>query len=137
MRAHPTADVLGNTFTTYYSTTLNASSYDNLTVNEWVATSLLSAEDGQNFTSWEDFYGPHNYNGDGFTSVVSLFASFDPLSADRVNKQRYNLSSYIFDEVSLGGFVVYGYDDRPAPSLSPPYAAEDIVIVRILGFILR
>ena len=34
MRARPTADVLGNTFTKYYSTILNASSYENLTVNE-------------------------------------------------------------------------------------------------------
>jgi hypothetical protein len=42
-----------------------------LLANEWVATDLIDADTGQNFSSWDEFYGPHLYNGDNFTTVVS------------------------------------------------------------------
>jgi len=61
LRAHTTADVLGNTFTNYYDKhTMNESVYYWMTANDWVATSRLSADTDQNFTSWErDFQPSH------------------------------------------------------------------------------
>jgi hypothetical protein len=52
----------------------------------------------------------------------------------KFEQQRYNLSSYIFDEAAIDdvdiAFAVYGYDANPAPAnAGPPYAAEDIIIV--------
>ena len=71
MRAHPTADVLGTTFTDHYDTQpLNETFYDELSANEWVITDRLNADTDQNFTSWGEFFGPHEYNGDSFTSIV-------------------------------------------------------------------
>lgn len=72
MRAHPTADVLGNTFTNYYVTqNMNETFYYEQSVNDWVVTDRLNADTEQNFTSWGEFYGPHDYSGDSFSSVVS------------------------------------------------------------------
>lgn len=53
MRAHGTADVIGNTFTTYYTTSqsANSSAYDALSASDFVSTDRLNAETGQNFTS--------------------------------------------------------------------------------------
>ncbi|MCJ1261797.1 hypothetical protein MMC22_001665 [Lobaria immixta] len=112
LRAHPAADVLGNTFTQDWDTPgLNQSYYYSLSVNEWVATDLLNADTGRNFTSWGEFYGPHMYDGDYFTT-----------------SQRYNLSSSIYDVMASGAIVVYGYGNRPATS-PQPYASEDIAIL--------
>ena len=42
--AHPAADALGNTLTTYYQThSLNDTFYDELSVNEWVAVDRIDA----------------------------------------------------------------------------------------------
>ncbi len=72
MRAQPTADVLGTTFTDYYDTqNMNETFYEELSTSEWVVTDRLNADTEQNFTSWGEFFGPHEYNGDSFSSVVS------------------------------------------------------------------
>ena len=87
LRAHPQADVIGNTFTTYYETNQspNSSVYDALSASEWVATDRLNAATGENFTSWGEFFGPHFYNGDTFTTV-----------------QQENITSSVFDIEALG-----------------------------------
>ena len=86
LRAHATADVIGNTFTTYYETdqSANSSVYDALSANDFVSTDRLNAETGQNFTSWGEFFGPHEYNGDFFTTV-----------------ERENITSSLFDNEAL------------------------------------
>ncbi|KAF7508487.1 hypothetical protein GJ744_009200 [Endocarpon pusillum] len=112
LRAHPRADVLGNTFTQYFNNpAINESAYYVLAASDWVATDRLNADTGQNFTSWGEFFGPRLYNGDYFTTT-----------------QRYDLSSYIFDVEASGGLELYGYNDRAAAP-APPYAADDIVIL--------
>lgn len=120
LRAHPTADALGNTFTTYYTTTpdIDPTFYDQLSADVWVAPVYLNAATGQNFTDWPEFFGPHAENGDFFTTT-----------------QRNNLSSIIFDENATGdnafasnGIVVYGFGNRTVTS-SQPYPAEQIVIL--------
>jgi hypothetical protein len=118
MRAHPSANVMGETMTNYWNS-LNDTSDDNynLAANEWVATDRLDANTGQNFSSWAEFFGPYLYDGDDFTTT-----------------QRYNLSSFIFDVAAIDGddvsFAVYGYSANPAPpNAAPPYSAEDIIIL--------
>ncbi|KAH0534195.1 hypothetical protein FGG08_007206 [Glutinoglossum americanum] len=118
MRAHHSADVMGETMTNYWNS-LNGTDdgYYILADSEWVATDRLNANTGQNFTSWAEFFGPHSYDGDTFTTT-----------------QRYNLSSFTFDVAATGSegvaFAVYGYGANPAPpNAAPPYAAEDIIIL--------
>lgn len=71
LRAHTTADVLGNTFTNYYENhPMDESVYYWMTARDWVATSRLNADTGRNFTSWGEFFGPHMYDGGYFTTTV-------------------------------------------------------------------
>ena len=113
MRAQPAADALGNTYTNYYNTQrLNETFYYELTSLDWVATTRINAATGRNFTSWGEFFGPHDYNGDLFTTT-----------------QRLNLSNEVFDIEGSGGIVVYGYDGYVLPNFTQPYAAEDIAIL--------
>jgi hypothetical protein len=73
MRAHPSADVMGETITDYWNTLNDTESdYYILSANEWVATDRLNANTGQNFTSWAEFFGPHLYDGDNFTTTVRV-----------------------------------------------------------------
>ena len=111
LRAHPSADVIGNTFTTYYQTnqSANSSVYDALSASDWVATDRLNAETGQNFTSWGEFFGPHQYNGDNFTTV-----------------ERENITSSLFDNEALG-IDIYGAS-VPATN-SQLYDPENIILL--------
>ncbi|KAL2291764.1 hypothetical protein FJTKL_11958 [Diaporthe vaccinii] len=113
MRAHHAADVMGNSLTEYYAGLSTSSpDYETLAADEWIATPRLNAETGVSFTSWAEFYGSYEYNGDSFTA-----------------KQRYNLSSEVFTSSAIGeeydSFAVY----NPAPQSSPPYPAEDIILL--------
>ena len=103
--------MLGNTFTSYFDSgrSPNSSVYDALAASEWVATDRLNAATGQNFTTWAEFFGPHEYNSDLFTTV-----------------QRENISSPTFDLSALG-IDIYGAT-TPA-SLPQLYAPEDIIIL--------
>ncbi|KAL8686862.1 MAG: hypothetical protein Q9224_005318, partial [Gallowayella concinna] len=111
LRAHETANVLGNTFSAYYS-----SQYSNTTVTNafagsaWIAQGYLNAETGQNFSSWAELYGPHQYNGDYFTTT-----------------QRDNFSSVVFDEAA-GGIVVSGFGNR-SDTPPQPYDAKNIILL--------
>lgn len=76
LRAHPAADVLGTTFTQYFDgPDLNTSYYNALVVNDWVSSSRINAETGQNFSSWGEFFGPHLIHDDYFTTVVCIMKS--------------------------------------------------------------
>ena len=111
LRAQPQADVLGNTFTTYYATNQspNSSVYDALSASEWVSTDRLNAETDQNFTSWGEFFGPHYYNGDAFTTV-----------------QRENISSSVFDDAALGIDI----EGASVPATSPQlYDPQNIILL--------
>ena len=111
LRAHPTADVIGNTFTTYFATnqSANSSVYDVLSASDWVVTDRLNANTGQNFTSWGEFFGPLQYNGDSFTNV-----------------ERENITSSLFDNEALG-IDIYG---ASIPATNPQlYEPENIIIL--------
>lgn len=77
-RAHKTADVLGDTYTKYYtsnSRTLNDSFVNYLSQSNWVAPNFLDAETGQNFATWADYYGPQEDRLDYFTRTVGTCTS--------------------------------------------------------------
>lgn len=77
MRAHHAADVMGNSLTQYYAGLSTISpDYETLAADEWIATPRLNAETNVNFTSWAEFYGPYEYNGDSFTTNVRQFRPF-------------------------------------------------------------
>jgi hypothetical protein len=111
MRAHHLADILGTTITAYFDS-LNTTSddYEALVSDEFVATDRLSAVTGQNFSDWGAFFGPHEIHNGDFTSV-----------------QRLNLSSELFVEESLGGYIPYGFGTNSYGTA--PYKAEDIIIL--------
>ncbi|KAE8142768.1 hypothetical protein BDV38DRAFT_234019 [Aspergillus pseudotamarii] len=62
---------------------------------------------GDNFKSWDEFYGPHKYNGDEFTTIM-----------------RYNMSNS--NPVSILGQSGFKFLNPPAGD--PPFAAENIVM---------
>ncbi|KNG88248.1 hypothetical protein ANOM_003056 [Aspergillus nomiae NRRL 13137] len=62
---------------------------------------------GDNFKSWDAFYGPHKYNGDEFTTIM-----------------RYNMSNS--NPVSIRDQSGFKFLNPPAGD--PPFAAENIVM---------
>ena len=120
MRAHFAGDVMGQTITTYFEGLNDTDSYP-LVADEWVVTDRINAETNRTFSSWAEFFGPHAFDGDEFTTT-----------------QRYNLSDTAFVEGAVGypneTFTIYGYDNEPSPANNaPPFAAEDIIIVSSLA----
>ncbi|KAL8805674.1 MAG: hypothetical protein Q9182_001818 [Xanthomendoza sp. 2 TL-2023] len=111
LRAHETANVLGTTFSAYYSSQAsNTTVTDAFAGSVWTAQGFLNAETGQNFSAWAELYGPHLYDGDYFTTT-----------------QRDNLSSVVFDEAA-GGIVVSGFGNR-TDTPPQPYDAQNIVLL--------
>ena len=62
------------------------------------------------FTSWQEKFGPHEFNGDNFTSII-----------------RWNLSDCT--SIYTSGIIVTGYCNRTDLVPTRPYATEDIIIV--------
>jgi hypothetical protein len=117
LRATDAAYAIGNAVTAYFEATdPESDDFDTLITDEWVSTPRLNAETGRTFTDWDEFFGPHTFNGDNFTTV-----------------QRYNLSNTAFDTAAVdiddGNFTVFGYGSNPASTQLPPYAAEDIIML--------
>ncbi|KAL1873512.1 hypothetical protein Daus18300_003875 [Diaporthe australafricana] len=113
MRAHKAADAMGSSLTGYYTgLPMTDPEYEALAADEWIATTRIDAETNVNFTSWAEFYGPYEYNGDTFTA-----------------NQRYNLSSEVFTSSAIGeqygSFAVY----EPPSGTTPAYSAENIVLL--------
>ena len=110
MRNHPLADTMGEIITAYYDS-LDTTDEDYLVaaIEEWTATSRLNALTGQNFSSWEEFFGPN------------------PDAIDLTFAERLNTDSYLFDYAALGS------EEPPEPLFRDTgpdvYAASDIVIV--------
>ena len=69
-------------------------------------------EHGNNFDSWQEKYGPHEYNGDTYTSII-----------------RWNLSDPTDATPLSSGIVVNGYQNRTGIVSERPFAVEDIVIL--------
>ena len=72
-RSHPLGDVLGEAYTTYFETLSpedEDTQYNNTLADEWVITPRLNAVSGQEFTSWSEYRGSAEYNGDSFSLTV-------------------------------------------------------------------
>ncbi|KAL8665065.1 MAG: hypothetical protein Q9168_007786, partial [Polycauliona sp. 1 TL-2023] len=111
LRAHDAANVLGNTFSAYFeSQSSNSTETDSFAGNVWTAQGYINAETGRNFSSWAELYGPHQYNGDFFTTT-----------------QRDNLSSVVFSEATEG-IVVSGFANRTELP-AQPYDAKNIILL--------
>ncbi|KAK4979560.1 hypothetical protein LTR28_003900 [Elasticomyces elasticus] len=111
MRAHEYTNAMGETLTDFWeSRDRDSFWYYGLSNDEWVAPLRLNAT-GQNFRSWQEFYGLHAEHNDNFTFF-----------------QQYDLSNVIFDKEALGGYTPYGYADNPANS-AQPWDASNIVIL--------
>lgn len=71
LRAHPMADALGNAFTSFYENQdMNYTFYSQLSASDWVSTDRINVRTGRNFTSWAEYFGPHEEHGDNFTTTV-------------------------------------------------------------------
>jgi hypothetical protein len=72
MRAHYATNVMGDAITGYWTTlTEDDDDYYNLAADEWMSADRINANTNRNFTSWAEFYGPHQSHGDSFTTPVS------------------------------------------------------------------
>lgn len=67
--------------------------------------------DGKPFTSWAEKFGPHEVNGDNYTTLA-----------------RWNLSDY-YTNVSSGGIYVTGYGPLANITGPPKFKPENIVLV--------
>lgn len=72
-RAHDTANILGEIYTGYYNSHLssfNDSDVDYFAQSVWVASEFVNAATGDEFTSWPEYFGPHEDRLDLFTTIV-------------------------------------------------------------------
>jgi Peptidase family S41 len=86
LRAHPPADIIGDMITTYWDgLTPDYDDYFNLLNSEWVSSDRIDAATNRNFSSWQQFFGPQQLNGDNFTTVVSCLFSLISIAADDIH----------------------------------------------------
>jgi hypothetical protein len=117
MRAHSTADVIGQSFNSFFDDMSPEDDYydDNyseLISSEWVVTDRINAETGRNFSSWAEYFGPRQVNGNLF-----------------ILTQQYNLSSEVFNDNNLAIDWPSDVFNTSAPKEPFPWAAKDIIIV--------
>ncbi|KAL4889444.1 hypothetical protein BDV59DRAFT_210361 [Aspergillus ambiguus] len=108
-RAHEAADVLGNSFTSFWEELpLTHALKSFLSTNEWVIQNRLDPDTGDYFASWEDYFrSTATYRGDNFTRV-----------------EQYNLTDWAFIR-EAGGIDIADLDGPD----NPPYSAQDIIIL--------
>ena len=71
--------------------------------NVWVAADRLDADTNRNFSSWAQYFGPHEFNGDFFSTV-----------------ERDNISSLIVDAAELGEQIDGSSVDNTIPQFYNP-----------------
>ncbi|KAI1502241.1 hypothetical protein F5X99DRAFT_427387 [Biscogniauxia marginata] len=116
-RSHGMADILGSTVTNYWESlaldnNTEAEQKYEMEADEWVVTTRLNADTGDNFTSWAEYYGPREDNGDSFSLT-----------------ERYDLANENFDIAAFDGWVPVAYTPGNEPEWPVPWAPEDIVIL--------
>lgn len=82
--------------------------YDYMVSEDWAVTDRINIDAKQNFTSWQQFYGPLTYNSDNFSRI-----------------QEYNLTSSVYDYDAL----YYNSTSYPLKTRQDPWNANDIVIL--------
>ena len=122
LRATDRINALGSTLTPLSQTIdpiTNATWYQAYLDDPFTATTFLDAATNQEFASWGELFGPNADYGDLFTNV-----------------QRDNLNNILFDAIATdetddfpNGITPFGFGNRPATYTSPPFAAEDIILL--------
>lgn len=120
MRAHSTADVIGNNINTYYDELDTDSDYyanysSDFIAMEWVVTDRINAQTGQNFSSWAEYFGPRLLHDGSFTLT-----------------QQYNLSDVVFNNDNLAINFPESIFDPSVTEQDFPWPAENIVIVSVI-----
>lgn len=101
LRAHTSANVVGEQITTYWNgLTPDYDDYYALLNSEWVSSDRIDASTNRNFTSWQQFFGPQQLNGDSFTAVVSGLLQFI------YEKANYLVATIRLGKLSLRYFVI-------------------------------
>lgn len=114
MRSHQDANIVGETFTSYFQTLPVDPSNETFQYyqgSEWVVTDRINALTGDNFTSWAQYYDPQHYNGDSFSLV-----------------QQYDLSNPLFVGTALGIQTDPCFYNRSC-SEARPWKSTDIVML--------
>jgi hypothetical protein len=131
MRAHKAANVMGDAITQYWNElTEDDDDYYNLAADEWMSADRINANTNRNFTSWAEFYGPHRYNGDNFTTVVcdqqqrvSLINANQPYSNDIICQATYLIWNQRKTLTNTSPFMVTVEIQRTRPNHTQPRAS--------------
>jgi hypothetical protein len=111
-RATEAADLIGQTYSQRASLAARGSNSSLLTAQSaWFDYHQDMTVDGKPFTSWAEKFGPHEVNGDNYTTPA-----------------RWNLSDY-YTNVTSGGIFVTGYGPLANITGPPKFQPENIVIV--------
>lgn len=91
-RSFELANVLGSAVSDYWASLNETDPYESflkaeLAADEWVIETRINAATGKNFTSWTEYQGPVNHNGDTFSLT-----------------ERYDLANKVFASVRIDGF---------------------------------
>ncbi|CAK4035021.1 peptidase s41 family [Lecanosticta acicola] len=114
MRSHHDANVLGQTFTSKAQTLGSDLSNENAPYvegSEWTVTNRINAVTGSNFTSWGQYSGPQNFDGDTFFLV-----------------QQYDLSNPTFVEAAFEVDAEPCFYSRSC-NRSQPWDAANIIVL--------
>ncbi|KAF2130075.1 hypothetical protein P153DRAFT_315688 [Dothidotthia symphoricarpi CBS 119687] len=113
-RHHQLGNTIGEAYTAYFNgLTPEDAEYNDTLADEWVITPRLNAALDDNFTSWSEYSGPVQANGDSFSLT-----------------ERYNLSSYTYSVALFDGWIPRGYTrEAPLPWKERPFNVDDIVIL--------
>jgi hypothetical protein len=111
-RATEAADLIGQTYSERASLAPRGSNSSLTTAqSSYFDYHTDMTADGKPFTSWAEKFGPHEVNGDNYTTLA-----------------RWNLSDY-YVNVSSGGIYVSGYGPLANITGPPKFQPENIVIV--------
>jgi hypothetical protein len=85
-----------------------------IAANEWVITNRLNADTGKNFTSWNEYQGPLNTNGDFFSLT-----------------EQYDLANVVFDQAAFDQWypTMYLPNKTAWPVTERAWQPEQIVLL--------
>ena len=73
-RSQELGNIVGASTTAYFQSLTDQDDIQQFAGNEWVITERLNAATNRNFTSWQEYQGPLNINGDSLTLTVCFTA---------------------------------------------------------------
>ncbi|KAF2795817.1 hypothetical protein K505DRAFT_301442 [Melanomma pulvis-pyrius CBS 109.77] len=118
-RSFPMGNALGSAITNFWDL-LDENDPDQLifkqeiAASEWVITDRLNAATGNNFTSWAEYSGPINENGDSFSLT-----------------EQYDLANVVFDQAAFDQWfpTMYLPDQSAWPITVRPWNPDQIVLL--------